>query len=70
VCDFSANVSRTEMSNCSTLAMTSWVSDEADHYRRNGGSIPAITLRWTVRKPANEFDTSGKSPAYRQHRKN
>jgi hypothetical protein len=46
---FSATTSRTDMSDWSAFAITSWnVGFQADVYEQNGGSIPTVTLQSTV----------------------
>jgi hypothetical protein len=46
---FSATTSRTDMSDWSAFAISSWnVGFQADVYQQNGGSIPTITLQSTV----------------------
>ena len=46
---FTASASRTDLSDWSTLAVSSWnVGFQADIYQQNGGSIPTMTLQSTV----------------------
>ena len=49
---FSANASRTDMSDWSAFTINSWsVGFQADVYQQNGGSIPTITLQSTLTLP-------------------
>jgi len=46
---FSATTSRTDMSDWSAFAISSWMAGfQADVYQQNGGSIPTVTLQSTV----------------------
>ena len=46
---FSASATRTELSDWSTLTISSWMAGfQADIYQQNGGSIPTITLQSTM----------------------
>jgi hypothetical protein len=53
---FSASASRTDLSDWSTLAVSSWnVGFQADIYQQNGGSIPTMTLQSTVIRSVPDF---------------